>query len=97
MSLFIIPLHILSKTKILSMICPGLSENHQKLIPSKKKKSVLITKISSSKIQKIANPQNYLKLINKFRATRYTKRLETENIKCKVLGRGARVSSASLS
>ena len=34
-----------------------LSGNCKKLIPSKKNKSVLITKISSRKTQKIANPQ----------------------------------------
>ena len=39
------------------MICPGRSEKRKKLIPSKKNQSVLIAKVSSRKIQKIANPQ----------------------------------------
>ena len=44
------------------MIYPRLSENRQNYY-SKKNQSVLIAKICSRKIQKIANPQ-------KFRATR---------------------------
>ena len=49
-------LHVLNKNKnqILSMICPGLSENRKNSFPEakKKKQSVLIANSSSRKMQK---------------------------------------------
>ena len=57
------------KMKILSMICPGLSENRKKFFPSKKNQSVPVAKICFFKTKK--SPIGKNKLPQKFRATRY--------------------------
>ena len=55
--LYVFSLHVLNKNDNVINDLSGTSWKMQKLIPSKKNQSVLIAKISSRKIQKLANPQ----------------------------------------